>query len=477
MDLNRRNFVKGVAGAGLSLSVVGTVSAESRARYVVTGRENVANRVERAGYDVVTELAGGRVVVVDGDEGVADVNGVQSAVPNLTLALDGPVEQVAAETTDEELFDLQWDKQTTDVPEAHETTTGEGATVAVIDTGVDIDHPDLEPNLNLEASRLFRQGEVLAGEGEVVMPDGERTTCHVVDDVDGHGSHVSGITAGSNDGTTGITGTAPDAELVGLRVFYFATYENADGEEVFGMVTTTADILAAIDYAASIGVDAMNMSIGTSPQPPQNNSEGYRVAYRTVISEANNQGSVVVVSTGNSSADLQHGGTFTTPNSVSGAMSVSATGPNDELVFYSNYGTNEVAVGAPGGGYETLEKTLTADYDGDGDGEYPVDTDGDGETDDYEDHPLPEWPYPTNLVLSSVPPELYDDNAYAYFAGTSMAAPQVTGTAALVRSVAPDANVNQVEQAIQQGATGAGGKRSADVGAGVLNAAGALDSL
>ncbi|SEO39984.1 Subtilase family protein [Halogranum amylolyticum] len=456
MNLNRRNFVKGVAGAGLSLSVVGTVSAAPGDRFVVTGESNVAQKIERAGYDVVTELAGGRVVVVEGDEGVADVDGVKAAVPDLRLVLDGPVQQAAAETTDEELYDLQWDKQTTSVPEAHETATGAGSSIAVIDTGVDVDHPDLEPNLNLAASRLFRGGEVLDGEDEVVLPSGERATRHVVDDVSGHGSHVSGIAAGSNDGTTGIAGTAPDAELVGLRVFYYATYENADGEEVFGMVTTTADILAAIDYAASIGVDAMNMSIGTPPQPPQNNSEGYRVAYRTVIGDANNRGSVVVVSAGNASADLQHGGTFTTPNSVSGAMSVSATGPNDELVFYSNYGTNEIAVGAPGGGYETLEKTLDTDADGDGD---------------------PAWPFPTNLVLSSVPPELYEGDAYAYFAGTSMAAPQVTGVAALVREAAPDTTVKQVERAIQQGATGANGQGSTDVGAGVLDAAGALDSL
>ncbi|RBI63519.1 peptidase S8/S53 subtilisin kexin sedolisin [halophilic archaeon] len=458
MKQSRRTFLKGIAATGVALTAAGQVSAGGGTRYIVTGSgRGAAKRIRDAGFSVEREL-GGNVLIVTADDRSAleSVSGVSEVVVDRKLTLDAPkLEEKAETTTDEDLYSLQWDKQVTDVPEAHTTATGEGTRIAIIDTGVDFDHPDLAANVNEELSKLFRYGEV--------SDDAQ--------DVYGHGTHVAGIAAASDDGTTGVVGTAPDAEIVSLRVFY---YDEIDGETV--LTTTRADILSAIDYAADVGSDAANMSIGTPPIPPQDNAGGLKVGYQRVIQSASRRGTLTVVSAGNSSANLQQGGYFTLPNSVAGAMSVSATGPNDELVFYSNYGTNEVSVGAPGGGYETLKKTLCRDWDGDGDGEAPIDTDGDGE-DEWVDCEIPEWPYPTNLVLSSVPPELYDGEYYAYFAGTSMAAPQVTGTAALVREVAPDANPNQVEQAIEQGAEGTSGKSDPELGAGRLNANRALDSI
>lgn len=79
-------------------------------------------------------------------------------------------------------------------------------------------------------------------------------------------------------------------------------------------------------------------------------------------------------------------------------------------------------------------------------------------------------------MLSSVPDALGWDEDYAYFADTSMAAPQVTGTAALVRQVAPESTPRQVEQAIKQGADLVDGRRHPRSGAGRLNAADALDA-
>lgn len=132
-----------------------------------------------------------------------------------------------------------------------------------------------------------------------------------------------------------------------------------------------------LTFAGAVTADA-NMSIGTSPLPPQVNAGGIRGALERIIDTATARGSVVVVSAGNAAANLQQGGYFTLPNSIAGAMSISATGPNDKRVFYSNFGTNEIDVGAPGGGYETLEKTLSTDT---------------------------EWPFPTNFVFNTLDPD------------------------------------------------------------------------
>jgi subtilisin family serine protease len=219
-------------------------------------------------------------------------------------------------------------------------------------------------------------------------------------------------------------------------------------DERWEPTTTTADILTAIDYAAENGYDAANLSLGTPPLPPQANSEPFVRAYKQVIQSAVARGTVVAASAGNAATDLQRRGVFTLPNSVSGAMSISATAPNDALAFYSNYGTSEIDVGAPGGAYETLEKTLATDT---------------------------EWPYPTNLVLSTVPPDLNDGVAYAHYAGTSMAAPQVAGLVALLREVDPDLSAKRVQSIVENTARFSRGKSSADVGAGVVHAPSALE--
>jgi subtilisin family serine protease len=471
-----------VAGGAIGLSFLGQVSASGgRAQYLVRGNRNVARRIRNAGYEVRHELAGGSVLVVVGPDDGADelrgLPGVQGSVRDARFEVELPEAVADAsvsidehETLSGALTENQWDKHVTDVAEAHEQATGAGSKVAVLDTGVDNTHPDLAPNRLEDESRLFSSLDALGDDPW---------------DVDGHGSHVAGIAAASGD--VGVSGTAPDADLVSLRVFYFVETENGPV-----LTTTTGDILAAMDYAAEIGADVANASIGTDPIPPQGNSEGYRPMYQTVIQHATRRGTLIVVSAGNSGANLQQGGYFTVPNSVASAMSISATDPEDDLAYYSNYGTNEIDVGAPGGLHDTLAKsfcgiqewieasqptlisndprepgdtgTLWLDEDG-------VPTSNPAAAAESVDCPIPEWPYPFNFVFSTVP------GSWSWIAGTSMAAPQVAGAAAVLREADPGANPKQLEQAIAQGADGPNGKGDPELGAGRLNVAGALDRL
>jgi subtilisin family serine protease len=500
----RRDFLKTAAAGATVLTFAGTVSgAGGTTQYVVAGRNGgVERRLSKAGFRVLHSLSGTNVYVVEGRSDPAGVRGVTDAVPNIRFRRVRPelelseadVDPSEVPTDDETFYPYQWDKMTTDVPTAHETTMGDGSIIAIIDSGIDIDHPDLAPNLAPGALFRFAGPEVgapgtpgfypaSATGVEVRIPttpvadhvpvrdvDGNIVgyppsyfdivnDWRVDDDVDGHGSHCAGIAAACVGEPvpgfgTGIAGMAPGATLVPHRVFYWiledVTYETDSGEVTQTLVnqyTSFADILSAIDFAANtVHADSMNLSIGTAPIPPQFNADPTRRITNLVVRDAVNAGSVVVISAGNAGTEMTRG-LFTLPTSVPGAMRIAATGPNDEMVFYSNYGNSEITLGAPGGGYETLEKTLASDTP---------------------------WPFPLNLVLSTVPPDIYG-GAYAWFAGTSMAAPQVAGVAALVAAANPDLNANQIERAIVNGAEKATGSKKREVGAGVLNAAGAVE--
>ena len=474
MNLDRRALLKGIGAAGASLTFAGHANAvgEETQYVVIAGGNGVQRQLERNGFEVRQELADGNVLVVHGPDGdVSSVRGVKDAYRDIRFELIRPAKESPASEDGLEppafYEDYLWDKQVTESVAANDIATGEGSSIAVIDTGCDYRHPDLAPNLDTEAGRRFKNGSIDSGTEEDIVvgrpaPDGsdldfdiDFVEQNVADDVEGHGTHVSGIAASAADEGAigaGVTGTAPDADLIPYRVFWWIEVgsEGDPADERWAPTTTTADILTAIDTASRKGYDAVNLSLGTPPLPPQSNSSGIKVAYQRVIQAASARGTLVAASAGNSATSLQQGGLFTVPNSVAGAVSVSATAPNDKLAFYSNFGTNEIDVGAPGGAYETLEKTLA--------------------TKDVE------WPFPLNLVFSTTSPRV-EGGPYGWKAGTSMAAPQVAGIAALVRELEPDANANQVEQAIEQGADLVSGKNDPELGAGRVNALSTIESL
>lgn len=421
----RRRFLKGLGAATIGLAAATPASAADRqATYLVASHGNGASRhLERAGYTVRNEIPAANVQIVAGPENaeaeLQDVHGIQAAAADAAYKKEqSPSEALPKEGA--KYTDRQWDKRVTDAFEAHEVATGAGTRLAIMDTGVDADHPDLKDNVNTDLGRSFIDGEV----GTDTSP------------VASHGTHTAGIAGATGD--VGVVGMAPDTELVPLRVF------PKEGP----LLEKISDCLLALDYAAEIGVDAVNMSIGWKPRPPQENqtSRGVRrVLIKRVVQSTLKRGTEVVVSAGNSNFDLQHGGYRSMWASLPNTFSVSATGPNDELSYYSNYGTSDIDVAAPGGGYETHEKTVSSDT---------------------------EWPYPTNMVLSTVP-----DDSYAYFQGTSMAAPQVTGLVGLIKELSPNLNTHQVEKAITHNAELSRGKSDPALGGGRINALNTVRSL
>ncbi|MEF8899857.1 MAG: S8 family serine peptidase [Halovenus sp.] len=424
----RRTFLK-VSGSVIGGIAVGTTvtAAERTDRFIVKTRGNAG----LSDFEVVHEMSGVDYAVVRGDERtLRKSRAVKDYAPDIEVTFDGPVSDPQAETNgspaDEPFYPLQWDKQVLDVPAAHEVTQGEGTRIAVLDTGIPESHPDFQDSLNAGLSRDFTG-----------------TGTHEPLGVQFHGTHVGGIAA-ADDNEQGVVGVAPESEVVDLRVF-----------EQLGEGASFADILAALVYSVNVGCDVANLSLGAYPVPRQALGEFYGGVLNSVMTFANKEGTLLVVAAGNDSANLQKDkNLISLPSEGAQAVSVAATtsigflsddlqNPGFAPASYTNYGTNAVTVAAPGG-------------------------------DIPEDGGVPD------LVYSAIPQRAADaffgegTPPYAYLAGTSMAAPQIAGAAALVKSANPNYNANQVESALKRAAEVPDGYPKEFYGAGFVNI---LDAL
>ena len=439
---SRRTVVKR-SGAVLGGLAAGTsvTAAESTDRYVLDTRGVGRRRLRASPVEVIHDLDPVDVAVVRGPESAVRDLGASYA-PDVEMELDLPVEpqEAGPSARDEPLYEFQWDKQDQNVPEAHAVTKGDGARVTVIDTGIAAEHPDID-SVNEALSRNFTD-DGLGAPG----PYGGS-----------HGTHVAGIVGAADDNEVGVVGSAPDAELVDCRVF-----PADDSLAEFG------DVLAAMVYSAQIGADAANLSLGAYPVPRTELRQFYGTVLNRITTYVNGRGTLLVVAAGNSGADLQHDEyLIALPAEGAQGFAVSATGPIGYMwgeeglrepfhapAVYTNYGTNAVGVAAPGG---------NADLDA-------VDTD------------VP-WYY--DLVLSTVatyetgetPGESAPTYGYDWYGGTSMAAPQVTGAAALVASVTDyprRAQANRIENLIRRTAEVPPEYAKTYYGSGYLNTADAV---
>lgn len=183
-----------------------------------------------------------------------------------------------------------------------EGTTGEGVSVAVLDTGVDYDHRDLEANV-----------------GPGIDCGGGECRGALADDDGNHGTHITG-TVGAVDNDAGVIGVAPGVTLHSVKVL------GDDGG--------TYDLVAAgIEASADAGHDVQNMSFG--------GGDSYLV--RDAMQYAAAKGVVMVAAAGNSGCE----DCVTFPASASETIAVSATDRNDELASFSSTGP-EIDIAAPG---------------------------------------------------------------------------------------------------------------------------------
>jgi subtilisin family serine protease len=308
------------------------------------GTEPIERREAReeagVGFDRSLSLARSQIVAVEGTVQAAIRRlerqpGVAYAQPNYRY------EALAVEPPDDTFFDQLWGLSDPVNPDpgvnalgAWEHSRGGGQTIAVVDTGVDLTHPDLAPNLwtnTLEGLGPKGVDEDLNGRiddvhgYDFVDDDGDP------DDYGFHGTHVAGTAAAVAGNGEGIAGVAPEAEIMAVRVL------DGDGSGF------TAEIAEGIAYAAENGADVINLSLGGVAGADDQLTED-------AIEIAAAENAVVVAAAGNEGVD--NDAEPHTPCALPQAnlICVAALNQAGSLAGFSNFGAETVDIAAPGTG-------------------------------------------------------------------------------------------------------------------------------
>ncbi len=273
---------------------------------------DVADQVRQHGGDIAHEYAFNVIAIdlpADADRAVAalenrpDVRYVEAdgmMYAHGQAATVAPGTLATAGTTDQT---TPWGVDRIGADAAHDTDTGSGVGIAVLDTGIDPEHETLE---------------VAGGKAFVnCRPGGwcaERW-----DDDHGHGTHVAG-TAAAQDNGIGVLGTAPDASLYAVKVL------DRDGGG------TWSNVAAGIEWAADENIEVISMSLGG----------GHSNTVQDAVEYAYGEGSLLVASAGN-----DYGDDVNYPAAYSEVIAVSATDENDDIAEFSSLG-EAVELTAPG---------------------------------------------------------------------------------------------------------------------------------
>ncbi len=292
-----------------------------------------------------------------------------------------------------------------DAPEAWNITKGSRSViVAVIDTGVDYTHSDLSRNMWKNSKEI--PGNGLDDDGNGVVDDvyginvvgidptgpgcgGRPTAGDPMDDV-GHGTHVAGTIGAYGNNNLGVTGVNWNISIIAAK------FLGADGSG------STVGAILALQYVYELKKKGYNI-IAT------NNSWGgaaYSRALYDAIAAHMAEGILFIAAAGNDSTDNDLSPSYPSSYDLPNIISVAATDHNDALASFSNYGRRSVDIGAPG---------------------------------DY--------------ILSTCSASLYDCGTspsypYAYFSGTSMATPHVTGLVALIKAKYPTHSWHKIRNLI-----------------------------
>ena len=276
--------------------------------------------------------------------------------------------------------------------DASEIRPGENVVVAVIDSGLDVDHPDITANLWRNSAEIPANEIDDDGNGFVDdiigwdFVDGDA----IPEDRAGHGTHVSGTIAARGNNRIGVIGVAPWANLMTLK----ALSDSGAGDAIA--------LANAVRYAADTGADIISASWGGLAT-----SQTLTAAFRY----ANGLGVLSVAAAGNSDANVM---SFS-PANLDEVLAVAATDPDDVRAPFSNFGIG-IDVSAPGVAILSLNANAGAN------------------------------------AIAAEDPERSVAGDYLQISGTSMACPHVSGAAAVLLSRDPERSVDDLRGRLLAGA-------------------------
>ncbi|MFE0156183.1 S8 family serine peptidase [Nonomuraea sp. NPDC059007] len=281
--------------------------------------------------------------------------------------------------------------------------TGAGYAVAILDTGIDVNHPFFAGRITAQAcfSTTLGNAQSLCPNGANQQTTGDAANAEVArcmlgdNNICSHGTHVAGIAAGKRTAGMAADGVAPGANIVAIQVFSRVTGGNC-GQGKTCVLSYSSDQQKALAYLATIAgaqkVVAANMSLGSNRFSSHCDTHNSAARIKPQIDALLGAGVATVISSGNDNYENAVGA----PACISTAVTVGGTNNADGLYDRTNRG------------------------------------------------PLLDLFAPGVAILSAIP------NGYARFNGTSMSAPHVTGAFAVLKQATPNASPAQILARLQE---------------------------
>ena len=277
------------------------------------------------------------------------------------------------------------------LPQAWDITTGSPSViVAVIDSGIQLSHPDLQGNIFVNTNEIPGDGIDNDGNGFVddvkgwdfVGPDLDNPI-HDSDPSDflGHGTKVAGVIGAVGNNSAGISGVCWTVRILPLKI--------GSDSPTLNDLSSVAEI-EAIDYAVAMRAKVINASFGGSD---------YSHAELEAIQRAQEAGVILAAAAGNASKNIDASAEYPASYNLASIVSAAASDNNDNFAGYSNYGAKSVDIAAPGSSV-----------------------------------------YSTRMT-----------SGYGYASGTSFASPEIAGIAALLRARFPAIGVRELRLMLMEG--------------------------